>query len=770
MRGTRWLLLVAIAVLLGGIAVKYKAQLNALRVRDQALAKPTPLPDDLNSSSLDWHWVERDTKDGSGRVLAEIWAKDATELKDSSRADLKGVTLRLTSKKGDTYDLIKSATASFYKNDKRLYSDEDVDITLNMPVEGQPKRTPVNVKTSGVTYNTDGRAETDRPSSFVSDRCTGTATGGAYDPNSHVLVMKNDVVMNCQPRSPHAKPMKIEGGSLQYLETQSEILLTPWGRLTRENTVIEGENVVIHLQKDDEGHIIIQSIDAVNAHGTDDYPKRKLQYAADQLWVAMDEDGVVQRITAQSNARLVSTSDATETTITADHVDMNFAIDDHQSTLSDASTAGSSVVAARALPGPDRQPGETHILRSDSLTMKMQPGGRNIESVVTHAPGTLEFVPNQPVQHHRLLEGNDMVIRYGDDNRIQSFHATNARTRTDPTDEEKKHNRVVSFTASPDLLAHFEPKTGRMVTTEQSGGFTYDEGDRHARAAKATLDSDRNLILLETGARMWDATGSTTADHIRMDEKTGDFTAEGGVNSSRLPEKDEKKNSQMLSGDQPLQAQARRMDSRNHNRVMHYEGGVTMWQGANRIQADVIDIDREQDKKTLVADGHVVTNLWEQPKDDSKAPAPKKKAPSDPVLTVVHAPHLVYTEENRLAVYTGGAVLARPQLDVKGREIRAFLAESDKDSRLEKAFAEGAVTINQVSKEATRIGTADHAEYYTADQRVFLRDGHPKLVEKRTNGKDNTTEGLDLTYFANDDRLLVNGSRAQQGQSQIKRK
>jgi hypothetical protein len=27
-----------------------------------------------------------------------------------------------------------------------------------------------------------------------------------------------------------------------------------------------------------------------------------------------------------------------------------------------------------------------------------------------------------------------------------------------------------------------------------------------------------------------------------------------------------------------------------------------------------------------------------------------------------------------------------------------------------------------------------------------------------------------LTYFANDDRLLVNGSRAQPGQSQIKRK
>ncbi|HLK62685.1 MAG TPA: LptA/OstA family protein [Bryobacteraceae bacterium] len=771
MRGTRWLLLVAIVVLLGGIGIKYRAQLHTLRVNDQALAKPRPLPDDLNSSSVDWHWVERDTKDGSGRVLAEIWAKDASELKDSSRADLKGVTLRLTSKKGDTFDLIKSASANFFKNDKRLYSEDDVDITLNMPVEGQPKRTPVNVKTSGVTYDTDGRAETDRPSSFVSDRCTGTATGAAYDPNSHLMLMKNDVVMHCQPRSPHAKPMLIEAGSLQYLETQSEILLTPWGRLTRENTVIEGENVVIHLQKDDEGHIIIQSIDAVKAHGTDSYPTRKLQYSADQLWVAMDEDGVVQRITAQTNAHLISTSDTTETTIDAGHVDMNFGINEHESTLSDVSTSGNSVVTAKPVPAPGKQLSETHILRSDALNMKMRPGGRNIESVVvTHGEGTLEFLPNQPIQHHRLLEGGDMVINYGADNRIESFHTTNSKTHTDPTDEEKKRNRVASITASRDLLARFDPKTGKMTSTEQTGDFTYDEGDRHARAAKATLDAEQNLILLQTSARMWDTTGSTSADHIRMDEKTGDFTAEGKVNSSRLPEKDEKKNSQMLSGDQPLQAQARRMDSRNHNRSMHYEGDVTMWQGANRIQAQVIDIDREKEKKTLVADGNVITSLWEEPKDDPKNPSKKKKANTDPVLTVVHAPHLVYTEENRLAVYTGGVLLTRPGLEVKSKELRAFLADSGGDSRLEKAFAEGAVRITDVSKEATRIGTSDHAEYYTADQRVFLRDGHPQLEERRTTGKDKTTTGDDLTYYANDDRLVVNGSHAQPGQSQLKRK
>ncbi len=108
-------------------------------------------------------------------------------------------------------------------------------------------------------------------------------------------------------------------------------------------------------------------------------------------------------------------------------------------------------------------------------------------------------------------------------------------------------------------------------------------------------------MVLDSGARLWDSTGSTTADRIRIDQRTGDFIADGNVKSSRLPEKDSKKNSQLLNGDDPLQAQAAHMESTNRNTIVHYQGNAMMWQGANRIQADKIDLDRK--KKDLVADG-----------------------------------------------------------------------------------------------------------------------------------------------------------------------
>ncbi len=120
---------------------------------------------------------------------------------------------------------------------------------------------------------------------------------------------------------------------------------------------------------------------------------------------------------------------------------------------------------------------------------------------------------------------------------MESFRAKDAKTQTDPTAEERKRNRASSTTSSQELLARFDPKTGHLAMMQQNGNFAYEEGDRKARAQKSSLDSDSNVIILDGAARMWDATGSTSADHIRMDQRTGDFTAEGSVNSSRLPDK-----------------------------------------------------------------------------------------------------------------------------------------------------------------------------------------------------------------------------------------
>ena len=86
-------------------------------------------------------------------------------------------------------------------------------------------------------------------------------------------------------------------------------------------------------------------------------------------------------------------------------------------------------MTSKPLPVAGRPLSETHVLRSEKLDMKMRPGGKEIETRrLRRRPGTLEFLPNLPVQHHRTLTGKDMVIAYGAQNRIESFRTIDVRT------------------------------------------------------------------------------------------------------------------------------------------------------------------------------------------------------------------------------------------------------------------------------------------------------------------------------------------------------
>jgi lipopolysaccharide export system protein LptA len=422
----------------------------------------------------------------------------------------------------------------------------------------------------------------------------------------------------------------------------------------------------------------------------------------------------------------------------------------------------------------DGKPPETHVIHSDIIEVKMREGGREVASVETLAPGVLDFLPNQPAQHQRHVEAEHMAMIYGASNQLESFRATKIHTETQPNAEERAKKQPGSKTRSENLSAGFDPKSGQMKHMEQWGDFQYEAGDRKATASRAMLEQDSNLMTLETGARVWDSTGATSADRILIDQKTGDFNAEGHVTSSRLPDK-KTSPSGMLAGDEPVEAMADHMTSANHNHLVHYEGHVVMWQAADRISADRTDVDR--DKRMVNANGKVVTQFREKSKSDADtqaAPAGR----TGPIFVVVRANSLAYTDQDRLAHYTGGVVLTRPQLQVKADDLRATLAPQDDDekkdgdnqdqSRLEKAYADGHVEIVQAGNDRTRTGTSDHAEYFTEpdNERIVLRGGEPKMVDS----KKGFTRGAELTYFVNDDRLLVSGSPQQPATGRLRRK
>ncbi len=748
LRSTRGLLLLAIIVMLGAVAATYYSQKRILA--NQAPRAPKSLPVDTDASATSWIYRKDQTTHG----IVEVRAKRFKQLNNPSRVEIEGVELLVYKQDGKEYDDIRSASAILDDNKGTLYADGVVDITMGVPAGNQPHGQLMEIHSSGVTYETKtGIASTDRAVSFEFEQGDGKSVGASYDPNREEIHMNSQVELIWRGRNPNAKPMKIETGELLYQERESRVFLKPWSRLTRDTAVLEGGEALVTLKDK-----AIDKVEAKQAHGTDKQPARELEYSADQLEMNLTPEGAVQKLSGEPNARLVSTTETSKTTITSRRVDMDFDTSSGASELKQALMTGNTVLESAPVPHENTLPAETRIVRSERVLLRMRNGGSDLDNVETQASGRLEFVPNRPGQRHRTVDADHMLVTYGASNVIQSFRATNAATRTDPEPPQQAgESSDPLLTWSKDLKADFDPKTGQLAHMEQWNDFRYQEGDRRARANRATLEQARNLITLDQAARIWDASGATSADRILLDQKTGDISAEGNVVSTRMPDQ-KGKSSAMLTNDQPLQAKARRMYTANRNEKIHYEGQAVLWQGANRVWADTVDIDRTE--RRLVARGHVRTQFVEKHKsepakaaDGAAAPPFADEAAKAPTFVVVNAAALVYTEADRLAHYTGGAHMVRPGMDVKASEIRAFLNDSESSSSLNHAFADGAVTIFRKESDRTLTGTGEHAEYYDAEQRIFLAGGEPELVDSVRG----TTKGRELTYYANDDKLLVNG-------------
>lgn len=790
-----FVILAIAAVLWGAYKIK-KAKLQAA-----APTPPAPLTVSLTSDADNWCWAQNK----NGKPMVQICAKSAKYLKDAGKMELDYVELKLYLKDGQHYDLVKSPKAVFSQNEGKMFSDGEVEITIDVPISGKPPHQLTSIKTTGITFDSkSGQAQNDQPATFKFENGEGSCVGLFYDPDVHELHMNSKVDIRLTGKGKRSKPMHVEAERLVYQEFASKIFLGPWSKLTRDNTVVDAGGSVIAL-KDQE----IDTIDAEHAHGVDSYPKRNLNYAADALHLTYNADGELDKMTGVGNAHVTSISKGSATTVKANMVDMYFENDSNENVLRRTLANGNAYVEATPEPTPDGKKAETKIIHSETIELKMRKGGKELEEVASRVPTSLELVPNEPTQHHRMLHGAEMTILYGPQNQIQSLASTKVTTDTDPLpapppkpgQKPKQQNLSVSHTASDFMSAEFDPKTSRMKKMKQWGHFTYEEGERHAVGETADLNNETNVMDIDQHARVSDASGSTNGDHIKLTQNTGDFDATGHVTTTRLPES-KKPASSMLDDDAPSQGAGDHVWSANKNRLVHYEGHAVLWQTSNRISADRIDIDR--DKKILVAAGNVVSEFLDQDKakDDNKGkPAPvSSRADSSPVAavnaqamvmaakpepfngipapvpadapaaapkpltyTVVRAPKMVYTDATRVADYSGGGVeLTRPNLRVKGDQIQAFLnpKDSSQDSRLNHAYADGKVEIWDKLVDRTRTSAGDHGEYYTADSRIVIRGNNAQMVDSK---KGEITRALELTYFSDDDRLLVNGKPNEPG-------
>lgn len=747
MRRARWIPLLLMVLIVAGVGGVYYLQKQLQQA--QAPPPPQPLPARLNAMA-ERHCL---TLNEGARPIIDICAKQFEQVKEPPHTELQDVELHLYHNPATQFDRVRSAKATYSPAQGTLYSEDEVEITRGVPVEGPPRGHLVTIRSSGVTFETrTARAATDRPTKFEFDVGDGESVGATYDPTLRELRMHGQVKINWRGRGPRPQPMALESGELIYKESESKVLLFPWARLKRGTMTLETAGAVVSIEDG-----AIRLVEAQAAKGSNQEPKRRLDYQAQGLTMWFNADSVMEKLQGTGNARLVSTTSDGLTTVRSDSLELNFAVAGKESTLKRALASGHSEVASDPTPRKTGITPQARLLNSDTIELDMRPGGEEIEQVRTHSPARIEFLARRKGERFRAMDAERLYVDYGAKNQIRTMRAVNVSTVTEREKPPGKPAPPPARTWSKGFNANFDPKTGEVESLHQWEDFRYQEGDRHARAHEARMNPGQNRTVLDGDARVWDPQGSTSARHIEMDQKTGDFVAEGEVFATRAPEQRKGKSSAMLSGAEPTQGKSDKMISRESGMVVTLTGHAVAWQGANRLRAHEIEIDRKRRK--LTASGQVVSEFLDRA-------GGKTSRQTTPVYNMVTAEKLDYDEAGRVAHYTGRVTLRRPAMVVNSHELRAHLNDSPARSSLEKAFADGAVEILQSAEGRTRRGTAEHAEYYVAEERVLLHGGTPTLVDSLKG----TTTGRRLTYFATHDRLLVDGQERAPAVSRIQRR
>lgn len=762
MRGLGRLLALLFIVLLIATGVVFYYQ--RLAAKANATPTPPPLPENVAGTADRWQWSHT----VGGKPMVEVSARSYRMIQMPSTVELEDVELKIFGGSTDCYDLVKSRRADVDTRAKTMVSEGEVEIIMQVPNNGDPPPAhPTVIRSSKVHFETEsGIARTTERTHFQFADGFGEAIGAVYNPQTKEIVLESEAAFTFQKPGGANAPTKVWAAHAIYLEAAGLVKLTGPTRMERNNLILNAGDATIEMLLGN-----IHRVEAVTVSGTDTYPQRKLAFGGDRAELLYRDDGTLRELISHSGSRLDSETPTGRNRVRSVRMHLHFLDGAPDATLEKALAQGQAKLESVPLgEAARRQPRRT--LESDIVELRMRPGGEEMEQVQTHAPGTVTFFPATVEQRQRVLRGDRITAIYGPQNRMRNFRATGKiTTESAPSAAgiaaalQRKEPPPPSLnTRSSDLEASFLPDSGELEWMKQWGNFEFDEGQRRGRAESALLHQKEHYNLLEGQARVWDDAGSLQAKRIRTQEPSGDLLAEGNVVSTRKPEPRDKtkpkaqtRETALPGGDEALQATAQKMTTRDQNQWIRYEGNARLWQGASRLHADVATIDRKQ--QTLAGQGNVFSQIEE-------AGQPSTKGKSAPTYTLIHSDRMLYEEAKKLATYTGTVRMRRAGLSVDAASMRMVLAEDAAgQTQLKQSFADGDVRILMREAATIRRGGSEHAEYYPEETKMVLYGGEPFFEDQ----KQGATRGKRLTYFSNDDRLIVESGETAPALSIIRR-
>lgn len=710
------------------------------RAHTKQVAPPVvPVTVQQQSAEFQFSKVELD------RTLFTVRASQATQYKDENRTLLQDVFITIYGREGNRNDKIHTRECSYEPKTGavRCEGEVKIDIQGTDPASGKMSDKSLEIVTKNLSFNREtGEASTPAPAQFSFPEGSGHGTGIVYNSNDAVVRLQKAVEIDlAASEKTSGLPVVATGSSMEIRRNDRLVTLDGPATVKQGERELTAEKIRIELDTEfraqhavAEGHPTIRSREG-GAEATT---------SADQMEAFLSPAGWVQRVVAQGSVAGTRNSPTGSAHFTAAKAE--FAMEPVKNVLKDLTARGGVALDSR-------QGNESRSLKTDALVVTFARGERpdqqRISGFETLAPATIETKTGEEATE---LRAKKFVAQFGATGKLEKLLGHSG-----------VHVRRQIGKGAPQASTAAELSTtfgasGEWATLDEEGNVHFQQADRQATALRAHMVRETEMIALDGAPVLTDSQSRTTAASVTINQKTGELAASGGVASTYLAAGRDS----VDLGSGPAHVSADSLTGSTTSGRVVYRGHARLWQGESVIDAEQIEIWR--DEKKMQATGHVVAVF---PQEASQAPGPTTKTVSQtegPTLWHISAPTLTYWNDQGKAHLEGGVTASSQQEQIVSRTLDVFIQSGPGQAgasggtsgrgQLTRALAKGAVVVRQ----GDRRGLGEQADYTAADGKFVLSGGQPTL----TDATGDTTTGRSLTFFVASDRILIDsqeGSR-----------
>ncbi len=594
----------------------------------------------------------------------------------------------------------------------------------------------LEVMTEALKYDLKGEIATSEVAvNFKRDTLSGSSIGATLQVKEKKLALAKEAHVIITSKVPNSAPVDLKGDKADYSQLDGIVKLTGNAQVTQGEQFGKADGITGFYRKNSD------KLERVEARGnsflkSQEKGKQQEIVARDLDFFFDDQQRLLKAVaTGKAIARSLEKDAPRE--LSAERIEANYKPQDKASEITSLVTNGRTIM--KITPVEKTEKNAERVIEADAANVTYHPGGKYLAKAEANGNAVMTVTPlvATPQAETKKLRAPKFVADFYDSgNDVKTFLAeTNAVAEFTPMQPDKK--RVKRTLTGNKMTATFEPNVQEVVEVIVEGNAKFDEGERHATAAKANYLSATSTTLMRGKPQLWDSVARTDAQEIDANIETGESVARGRVRTTYYSQATTNGAAPFKKNNAPIFVSSDRATFRHREAAAKYEGNARAWQDDNFVRGDVLELDNGE--RTMIATGNAQSAIYSFEREIE----PGKK---EIVPVFGAAEQIQYFDNNRLVRYTNKVKIRQGTDQIDSVKADVTL---DEEYRMTRFVATQEVVLTQPQ----RTGKGHQLEYTAASDEAVLT-GNLATIEDREH--EVTSKGARLTLHLRDAKLTAN--------------